>query len=225
MKTYRKTKHGVAICPFFTWTSENIEGCGHTETDVNLVHCTHPDNPNDREGNCVLRLCPLSFPQPKEVTKIGCSECGDLTVVPHGNWTNKPCPKCQKPESEFVEECRKLLDKCGNFSNYTYHEQSSLLFVQLSKTCDRLASAEKENKELKEADVTHFSAYSGLRQRFEKLTEENQRLKKILVMIETRLLLHGKWDENCFYYNNKSASELEEPLNLIKQALKENTNG
>ncbi len=37
----RRTKAGLAICTFFTWTSENIEGLGHTEDDVNLIHCIH----------------------------------------------------------------------------------------------------------------------------------------------------------------------------------------
>lgn len=60
MKKYRKTKSGIAICPFFTWTSENIEGLGRTEeNDVSLIHCTHLDNPNLNEGNCQKNLCPL----------------------------------------------------------------------------------------------------------------------------------------------------------------------
>jgi hypothetical protein len=62
MSEFRKTKAGVAICPFFGWTSENIEGLGHTEEDVDLVHCAHPENPahdDDFEGNCRERLCPL----------------------------------------------------------------------------------------------------------------------------------------------------------------------
>lgn len=41
VKMIRRTKAGLAICPFFTWTSENIEGLGHTEDDVNLIHCIH----------------------------------------------------------------------------------------------------------------------------------------------------------------------------------------
>ena len=57
--TFRKTKSGVAICPFFIWTSENIEGEGHTENDVNLSFCSHPKNPNDFEGNCQEKICPL----------------------------------------------------------------------------------------------------------------------------------------------------------------------
>ena len=59
MANFRTTKAGVTICPFFTWQSENIEGLGHGEDDVNLTYCTHPDNPDDFEGNCSEKLCPL----------------------------------------------------------------------------------------------------------------------------------------------------------------------
>lgn len=55
----RKTKAGIAICPFFIWTSENIEGLGHTDDDVNLTFCTHFKNPDNCEGNCQEELCPL----------------------------------------------------------------------------------------------------------------------------------------------------------------------
>lgn len=55
-----KTKAGIAICPFFSWQSENIEGCGrHEENDVNLTYCDHIDNPDDYEGNCQEKYCPL----------------------------------------------------------------------------------------------------------------------------------------------------------------------
>lgn len=61
MSKFRKTKHEVAICPFFTWTSENIGEIDKTEkeNDVNLIHCTHLDNPDLHEGNCQENLCPL----------------------------------------------------------------------------------------------------------------------------------------------------------------------
>ena len=58
MSNYRKTKHGIAICPFFTWTSELREG-PPSETDVNLVFCVHADNKDDVEGNCFEGRCPL----------------------------------------------------------------------------------------------------------------------------------------------------------------------
>lgn len=58
---FRKTKSGVTICPFFIWTSEDIEKLGHTEEDVNLTFCNHSGNPSDREGNCQKENCPLDF--------------------------------------------------------------------------------------------------------------------------------------------------------------------
>jgi len=63
---FQKTKKGIAICPYFIWTSEDIEGLGQTEDDVNLVYCTHPLNPNDNEGNCQSLTCPIVNP-PVEV--------------------------------------------------------------------------------------------------------------------------------------------------------------
>ncbi|MBN2591615.1 MAG: hypothetical protein JXA96_17245 [Sedimentisphaerales bacterium] len=48
-----------------------------------------------------------------------------------------------------------------------------------------------------------------------------QGLVDALEMIQNRLLANGEWDDGCFYYHKSSASELEEPLNLIEQALSE----
>jgi hypothetical protein len=59
MSKFRKTKHGLAICPFFIWTSENIEHLGQTENDVNLAFCNHFGNTDNHEGNCQEKLCPL----------------------------------------------------------------------------------------------------------------------------------------------------------------------
>lgn len=60
MSKFQQTKSGVAVCPFFTWIGKNNEGCGHTEYDVSLVHCTHPKNKiRDYEGNCTEKGCPL----------------------------------------------------------------------------------------------------------------------------------------------------------------------
>lgn len=59
MRKYRKTKAGLAICPYFGWASEDIEGLGQQENDVNLSFCSHPDNKEPYEGNCQERNCPL----------------------------------------------------------------------------------------------------------------------------------------------------------------------
>ena len=59
MSEYRRAKSGIAICPYIIWTSENIEGLGHSENDVSLVFCSHPKNPDNFEGNCQEELCPL----------------------------------------------------------------------------------------------------------------------------------------------------------------------
>ena len=54
--TFRKTKSEVAICPFFIWTSEDIV---QNENDLSLSFCNHPKNPDDYEGNCQEKICPL----------------------------------------------------------------------------------------------------------------------------------------------------------------------
>ena len=55
---FRKTKSGVAICPFYIWTSENYQE--HSENDVNLAFCSHNKNKEDTEGNCRKEICPLT---------------------------------------------------------------------------------------------------------------------------------------------------------------------
>ena len=59
MSNFRKTKPGVAICPFFGWTSEGLAPEGHSENDVNLSFCSHSKNEDKYEGNCQKLLCPL----------------------------------------------------------------------------------------------------------------------------------------------------------------------
>ena len=59
MPSYLRTKTGIAICPYFIWQSENIEGLGHREDDVTLIFCNHPKNQCDSEGNCQENWCPL----------------------------------------------------------------------------------------------------------------------------------------------------------------------
>ena len=66
---FRKIKSGIAICPFLIWTSENIEGLGHTEEDVNLIFCTHFENPDSYEGNCRKEICPLMIKTPELMEK------------------------------------------------------------------------------------------------------------------------------------------------------------
>ena len=68
---FRSTKAGVQICPFFSWTSENIEGLGHRENDVNLTICTHERNPNYHEGNCQEEWCPILKQWPNTETLLG----------------------------------------------------------------------------------------------------------------------------------------------------------
>ncbi len=84
---FRKTDAGVAICPFFTWTSEDIECIGHNEYDVSLTYCSHPNQIDKCEGNCRYKYCPILLPTEtkdeqeatcvvpvfKEV--VGCSLC------------------------------------------------------------------------------------------------------------------------------------------------------
>lgn len=54
---FRKTHSRVAICPFFSWTSEDSKEA--SENDVNLIFCNHPDNIDKHEGNCRADICPL----------------------------------------------------------------------------------------------------------------------------------------------------------------------
>ncbi len=84
---FRRTKAGVAICPFFGWQSENIEGLGRqSENDVNLTFCSHPKNIDDCEGNCQPKTCPLLVTKTKDEKEatcvspdfrmnVGCGEC------------------------------------------------------------------------------------------------------------------------------------------------------
>jgi len=55
MSEFQKTKHGMAICPFFTWQSDD----NTNECDIVLTFCIHPDNKDNCEGNCSKERCPL----------------------------------------------------------------------------------------------------------------------------------------------------------------------
>ena len=86
---FRKTKAGVKICPFFSWTSENIEGLGHQENDVNLTICCHERNPHYHEGNCQGEWCPILEQHPEI----------KLPTTP----TYWICPDCGKWDTSLVE--------------------------------------------------------------------------------------------------------------------------
>jgi hypothetical protein len=38
--------------------------------------------------------------------------------------------------------------------------------------------------------------------------------------ILSRLQINGEWDDGCFYYNGKSATELESPIAQLQAAIK-----
>ncbi len=59
MSGFRKTKHGLAICPFFIWQSEDTQNNNEDECDISLTLCTHPNNKDNHEGNCNKEGCPL----------------------------------------------------------------------------------------------------------------------------------------------------------------------
>lgn len=59
MAEFLSTEHGAAICPFFTWQSERHLVDGNHLNNISLVHCIHPANPDDFEGNCQEEYCPL----------------------------------------------------------------------------------------------------------------------------------------------------------------------
>jgi len=45
-----------------------------------------------------------------------------------------------------------------------------------------------------------------------RLQGENQDLRALVGRMKTIILEHGSWDDGCFYYNGKSASEFEQAL-------------
>ena len=62
----------------------------------------------------------------------------------------------------------------------------------------------------------------GCNKSMEEITGLQQQRDDLLAACEItkkRLLIHGEWDDGCFYYAGISATELEEPLKLIKAAI------
>ena len=53
----------------------------------------------------------------------------------------------------------------------------------------------------------------------ENINKQRDALLAACELTEKRLLTHGEWDDNCFYYAGHSASELEEPLRKLKAAI------
>jgi hypothetical protein len=41
------------------WEENEITNSNYKEEEPVLVYCNHPDNPDDHEGNCNFKLCPL----------------------------------------------------------------------------------------------------------------------------------------------------------------------
>ena len=51
---FKKTKTGFPICPYFIWEYEY-----DSPESISICFCNHVDNPDDYEGNCQKKLCPL----------------------------------------------------------------------------------------------------------------------------------------------------------------------
>ncbi len=78
---FRTTKAGVTICPFFCWTSEDIERLGQSENDVNLVICQHENNEHQHEGNCQEEYCPILEQHSEKNCKSKCKTCNDTMRI------------------------------------------------------------------------------------------------------------------------------------------------
>lgn len=50
---------------------------------------------------------------------------------------------------------------------------------------------------------------------------ERDALREALGMFLAAMNLYGDWDDGCFYYGGKSASELQEPIRIARAALAE----
>ena len=51
---FRKTKTEFPICPYFIWESEH-----GSEESICVCFCNHSENPDEYEGNCQEKICPL----------------------------------------------------------------------------------------------------------------------------------------------------------------------
>jgi len=54
---------------------------------------------------------------------------------------------------------------------------------------------------------------------YTKLIRETPSVVDALASLHAALEKHANWDDGCFYYNGKSASELQEPLAKARAAL------
>lgn len=96
------------------------------------------------------------------------------------------CPDCPKPESELAYGNTKCLI-CGKSTILPSKHICNPTYQDLQA---KLEAAEKEIKELKEADATHLSAYNGLKQRSQQQAEE-------IVFLKAKLEAKKCKDPNC----------------------------
>lgn len=65
------------VCQFESWYTE--EGREEDRSQPVLVYCNHHENPNDTEGNCCEKLCPLNIAPVKRIVQI--SFAGNLSYL------------------------------------------------------------------------------------------------------------------------------------------------
>ena len=87
---------------------------------------------------------------------------------------------------------------------------------QVRYICEMMQGKHKEEEVDWEALLTQVLALCGS---YDTSESTNKDLLAACKLIYERIYKNGNWDDNCFYYHNTSASELEEPLELLKSAL------
>ncbi len=145
--------------------------------------------------------------------------------------------KEQPPASELTDWLRKTI------SGDRYNKGDKELQAKVREACDVIDRAEAENKRLQiswanenalkevayskrveleaklKAKDKLLYAYESVKAPVNPLLAINKDLLKACELTYERIRKNGNWDDNCFYYHNTSASELEEPLELLKAAI------
>lgn len=95
--------------------------------------------------------------------------------------------------------------------------------ARILEDADKLAALEAENASYKGTLERQLQITADAHSEADRLLAENAKLREALSEMMDVLHAEGGWDDNCFYYNGVSASELEGAIVMARAALTQET--
>lgn len=99
------------------------------------------------------------------------------------------------------------------------------LIVRLRHCAGNLINGTIEDGEVSSTMLCDAADQIERSRSIDRITAERDAARKALEAFMSAMKTHGQWDDGCFYYSRRSASELEHPMRLASTALVSSDDG